>query len=105
VLGELSVAFALELPDLASGSPGAVYWTLSGSVAEFSGALDSTPGFSLDWTTALGAFAGGVPLDAAIAAPPSPIAARSAAPVAASVLRGWMFMVVLLLGRRHPVLG
>lgn len=67
-----------------------MYWTLSGSFAEFSGALDSTPGFSPD-CAATGrewVFAGPEPWDWAIAAPPMPIAARRAAPVAASVLGG-----------------
>jgi hypothetical protein len=82
-----------------AADPWSPCWTLSGSVAEFSGAVLSWPGTS--WVGVAGACDGacegagvcvvgaGVldPLDCAIATPPTPSAANSAAAVAATDLR------------------
>jgi hypothetical protein len=64
-----------------------VDWTLSLSVAEFSGAFDSTPGVSFGCDAAGLGWDGCEPLDCATAAVPTPRAARTAAPVATTVLR------------------
>jgi hypothetical protein len=90
----LDEAAPLDAPVLVA-DPWSPCWTLSGSVAEFSGAVLSWPGTSVvgeagacDWA-GFGVLCEGVvePLDCAIATPPTPSAARRAAAVAATDLR------------------